>query len=217
MSRNLIASFLVVVSLSLGLANYAWAADSEVSVTDTGATDTVDSETSTEASKDDKGGLFGSLKLDKNKDSKSPLLIKSDTLKLNGKAKNFTYHGNVEIRRGDLFITSDTVVGTYNDKREIQTIVCEDNVVITRGDNLRASSNKAVYHVKAEEIDLTEGPELFHNGNNLTADKITLFLAEDRSKAEGNVRVKVQETQGFKAELKPKSESADTAKKTTAE
>ena len=69
---------------------------------------------------------------------------------------------------------------------------------------MRASSDKAVYDVKADTIELTEAPELFHNGNNLTADKVTLFLAEDRSKAEGNVRVKVQEAKDFESAFKDK-------------
>lgn len=124
-------------------------------------------------------------------DQKAPLLIKSKSLQLDSKERTFTYKDDVEVQKGDLVITADVVVGTYNEKNEIQKIVCQNNVVITRGESLRASSNRAVYFVDRDVIEMTEGPDLIHQGSALSADKITFYVAEDRSEAEGNVRVKV--------------------------
>lgn len=126
--------------------------------------------------------------------SDAPLFIKSDSLNLNSKQRVFMYQGNVEVSRGDLTITANAVEGRYDDSNKIQTVLCRGNVVITRGDTLRATANKALYTVAKETIQLTEAPELFHNGSALAADKITVFLRDDRSEAEGNVRVKVIKT-----------------------
>lgn len=120
-----------------------------------------------------------------------PVLIKSDSLNLNAKDRLFIYQGNVEVVRDDLTITAQTVEGRYDDQNRIKTILCKTNVVITKGDGLRATSNRALYKVDAAKIELTENPEVINKGNALAADKITVFIDEDRSEAEGNVRVKV--------------------------
>jgi lipopolysaccharide transport protein LptA len=120
-----------------------------------------------------------------------PILIKSDSLNLDSQGRKFTYRSNVEITKGDLLITADLVNGSYDEGGQIEKIICEKNVVITRGETLRATSNRADYDVKGSKIVLTEGPEINDKGNILDADKVTIFVDEDRSKAEGNVRVKV--------------------------
>ena len=120
-----------------------------------------------------------------------PLFIKSDTLELNSKEHVFTYKGNVEVVREDVTITAEIVEGQYDDKNQLQTILCRQNVVITKGESMRSTANRAVYHVASATIELTEGPELYREGNALAADKVTMYINEDRSEAEGNVRVKV--------------------------
>ncbi len=128
-------------------------------------------------------------------DEQAPVYIKSDSLSLDSTSRVFTYKGNVEIRKGDLTLTSDTVAGKYDEKNELQIVVCQGNVVVTRGETLRSIANKAVYRVPEATIVLTENPELMRQGNVLAADKITVFVDEDRSEAEGNVRVKVVNTE----------------------
>jgi len=123
--------------------------------------------------------------------SKDPLSIKSDSLTLDSKERIFSYKDNVEIVRGELTITSNLVKGFYDQENHIQNIVCDGNVVITKGPDMKASANKAFYSVKDATVELTEGPELINKGNALTADRITIFLNEDRSEAHGEVQVKV--------------------------
>lgn len=123
--------------------------------------------------------------------SSEPMLITSDTFQLDSKNQRFYYRDNVEIVKGDLTITADIMTGRYDNNNNLEEIVCENNVVITRGDRLRATSDKAVYDIPKEKILLTEGPELNDRGNVLTADRVTLFVKEDRSEADGHVKVKV--------------------------
>ena len=130
-------------------------------------------------------------------DSKdSPVFIRSDSLDVDSKGRIFTYYDNVEVLRGDMRITAERVIGRYDSSNQIEHIQCENNVVITRGDTLRANSNRAAYDVKKGMIVMTEAPELNDHGNVLTADKVTIDVTNDKSRAEGHVRVKVLKTEG---------------------
>jgi lipopolysaccharide transport protein LptA len=125
-----------------------------------------------------------------------PVYIRSTTVNLDSKQRVFVYRENVEITRGDLIITADVVTGKYSEANELETVLCEQNVVVTKGETLKATSNRAVYDVKKDIIVLTENPELNDRGNILLADKVTIYVADDRSEAEGQVRVKVNKTEG---------------------
>ncbi len=139
-----------------------------------------------------KGNPLKGLVRDSDKAEKNlPLLIKSDSLQVNAVERKFIYEGNVRAERGDILLTSDRMIGKYDKNNELETVVCEKNVVITRGADMRATSEHAFYDVKKAMVELTEGPELINKGNALTADKIRVFLDEDRSEAEGSVRVRV--------------------------
>ncbi|MDD2942120.1 MAG: lipopolysaccharide transport periplasmic protein LptA [bacterium] len=129
-------------------------------------------------------------------DSSQPLYINSNSLELDAEGRVFTYRGDVKISQGEMLITAEKVTGTYDDKNQMDEVVCEKNVVISKGDNLRAAAQRGVYKVKDSVVTLTEGPEVYNKGNILTADVIRVFLNEDRSEAEGNVRVKVVQTEG---------------------
>ena len=134
--------------------------------------------------------LLGAFRSDE-KAEKQPLYVKSQKLRVDSVSRIFSYDGEVEIIQGDMQITAERVKGTYDKEQNLEKITCEDQVVITKGTGLRASANRAVFFVKKEIIELTEAPEVFREGNVLTADLVKIFVAEDRSEAEGNVRVKV--------------------------
>ncbi|MCB0345350.1 MAG: hypothetical protein KDD66_09530 [Bdellovibrionales bacterium] len=157
-------------------------------------------EAAAEASSNPLKGIMGdSSKMDKS----LPLLIKSDSLQVNAVERKFVYEGNVRAQRGDVMLTSDKMIGKYDEKNELDTVTCEKNVVITRGTDMRATSEHAFYDVKKAVVELTEAPELINKGNALTADKIRVFLNEDRSEAEGDVRVRVIQEAAEAAEAVP--------------
>lgn len=139
----------------------------------------------------DKSFMLGSFRSDKDKNEDQTIFIRSDSLNVDAKKRVFSYKGNVEVIRGDVQITAQAVRGSYNAKNEMQEIFCEDSVVITRGSGERASANRAIYDVPGEIIRLTEDPELYKDGSILSADIVKVYTNEDRSEAEGNVRVKV--------------------------
>ncbi|MCO6430763.1 MAG: hypothetical protein J5J00_07870 [Deltaproteobacteria bacterium] len=121
-----------------------------------------------------------------------PTFIKSDNLTLKSEERLFIYSGQVEVKQGDMILNSDTLEGRYSKDNKIEQLVAKDNVIIVKGDGIRANSQRAVYDAATETVTLTESPELQQNGSVLTADTIKIFLKDNRSTAEGAVRVKLE-------------------------
>lgn len=135
----------------------------------------------------DSKGLLGGTSVDKDF-GKLPTNITSDTLTLNAKSRIFVYKGNVVVTQGDMTLTSKIIEGSYNDQNQIQKIVAKGDVVITKQD-IKATSQLATYDAVAGIVTLTDNPQLLQGESVLIADRIKVFLNENRSNAEGNVRV----------------------------
>lgn len=133
---------------------------------------------------------------DKLSSTKVPTTITSESMSLKSKEQRFTYLGNVVLEKGDLRMTSKRLEGKYNDDQGIEELTAYEDVVITKGINIKARSNKAVYDKETETMVMTENPEVTQDQSILTADLVRIFLNENRSTAEGNVRVKLIETNG---------------------
>jgi lipopolysaccharide transport protein LptA len=123
--------------------------------------------------------------------SKLPTFIKASSLVLRGNDRVFAYEGGVEVRQGDLTLTATALEGKYTEKNQIDQLTAKDNVVIVKGENIRATGERAIFENATQTITLTNNPELQQEGSVLTADTIKIFLEENRSVAEGNVRVKL--------------------------
>jgi lipopolysaccharide export system protein LptA len=119
---------------------------------------------------------------------KLPTNIRSDSLTLNAKTRVFTYKGNVVVTQGDMTLTSKIVEGNYNEQNQIQKIVAKGDVIITKQD-INATSQLAAYDAVSSVVTLTDNPQLKQGESVLIADRIKVYLNEDRSQAEGNVRV----------------------------
>lgn len=121
--------------------------------------------------------------------SKEPTNISADSLTLLNEKRTFTYQGKVVVTQGDMTLTADFLDGNYSEKNEIQKITARQNVVITKGPEMRANGQRAEYDAVSRTIVLTETPGVEQNGSMLTADIIKIFIDENRSVAEGNVKV----------------------------
>jgi lipopolysaccharide export system protein LptA len=119
---------------------------------------------------------------------KLPTNITSDSLTVNAKSRVFTYKGNVIVTQGDMKLTSKEIDGSYSEQNEIQKILARGDVVITKQD-IKATSQLATYDAVASIVTLTDNPQLQQGESVLIADRIKIFLNENRSQAEGNVRV----------------------------
>jgi lipopolysaccharide transport protein LptA len=124
--------------------------------------------------------------------AKEPTFIKSDTLTLNADERVFIYSGNVEVKQGLMTLTCGEIEGRYNTNNQIDTIDARRDVVIIK-EEIRGTAQKAFFDAKTNTVTLTENPEVQQNGSILSADSIKIFLNENRSVAEGTVRVKLIE------------------------
>lgn len=137
-----------------------------------------------------------STKWDNLSSTELPTTITSDSMTLKSKEQTFVYSGNVVLKKGDFTMTSKKLEGRYNDDQGIEELRAFDDVHITKGETIKARSNKAVYDKSSETMILTDNPEITEDQSILTADIVTIYLTENRSLAEGNVRVKLIQTDG---------------------
>ena len=121
---------------------------------------------------------------------KLPTTITSDSLSINAKQRIFTYKGNVLVTQGDLLMKSKIIEGSYNEGNQIQKLVAKGDVVISKQE-IKATSQQAIYDATTAIVTLTDNPQLQQQGTVLIADRIKIFLNENRSQAEGSVRVTV--------------------------
>ncbi|MBM4124417.1 MAG: hypothetical protein FJ246_05625 [Nitrospira sp.] len=78
--------------------------------------------------------------------------------------------------------------------RAVNTIEASGHVRIEK-DEGSATSQKALYFASEEKIVLTGEPVAWQKGTKVTGQKITMYLAEDRSIVEGNSRVQIDQDQ----------------------
>ena len=133
------------------------------------------------------------------KNSKEPTIITSNQLELNTENRNFRYFGNVTVKNADTTLTCENLAGNYSVDHKLENLVATQNVVITKGQEMRAKSQKATLDNATQIIVLSDNPELIQNQSQLNADTITIFLKENRSSAQGNVRVKIIQDEKNKA------------------
>jgi lipopolysaccharide export system protein LptA len=119
---------------------------------------------------------------------KLPTNVTADSLSFNPKTRVFAYQGNVIVTQGDLKLTSKTLEGNYSETNQLQKLIARGDVVITKQD-INASGQTATYDAVAGIVILTDNPQLAQNQSILTADRIKIFINENRSQAEGDVRV----------------------------
>ncbi|RMD84084.1 MAG: hypothetical protein D6808_07595 [Candidatus Dadabacteria bacterium] len=125
--------------------------------------------------------------------SKEDTYITSRKVVINVETNEFSYRGSVVLRRGDMVLNSDRLDGRYNEKQGIDEMVATGNVSIEKGKSIKAVSQRAVYNKEEETMVLTEGPQVEENGSVLMADMVTILLRENKSLAEGNVRIRLLE------------------------
>ena len=140
---------------------------------------------------------------------KLPTNITSDALTFNAKNRVFAYQGNVQVTQGDMRLTAKTLEGTYSEKNELLKLVAKGDVFISKQD-IQATGQIASYDAVASIVTLTENPLLQQKESILRADKIKIFLNENRSQAEGDVRVTFVNTKDGAPGLAPAAHPAVT-------
>ncbi len=141
-----------------------------------------------------------------------PVVIHSNKLEADDKAKTITFWGDVAAKRDDFAIDCQKMV-VYLHKKPVQTqeegkaspridrIVATGEVKIVRSTGGTATAQKAVYYQEEEKLVLTGKPMVKQGNDFVAGDRITLFMAEDRSVVDSPQNGKV------KAVIFPKAET----------
>lgn len=165
-----------------------------------------------------------------------PIHISSRDLEFRYDEKRIVYRGEVVAVQGDVTMKSDTLTVIYEDaaspasvpptkkekqeksdeaaksnaKQRLKEIVAEGHVDITSGER-QARGKKAVFNESQRTVVLSGDAVVLEGGNQVTGDRVTVYLDEKRSVVEGGggnrraemVLIPEQEGEGKKGAKKP--------------
>jgi lipopolysaccharide export system protein LptA len=150
---------------------------------------------------------------------KEPIHIRSHDLEFFYNQKRIIYRGSVVATQGDSTLKSSTLTVTYEDTtatpaaqgggtanttkgQKIKEIIAEDNVEII-STTRQATCNKAIFSDTARTITLTGNATLRDEANEVTGQKVTIYVDEGRTTVEGDPKMILtpkQEDKGEKGE-----------------
>jgi len=136
---------------------------------------------------------------------KEPIHIRSHDLEFFYNQKRIIYRGAVVATQGDSTLKSSTLTVTYEDAtptptaqtggtanttqgQKIKEIIAEDNVEIT-STTRQATCNKAIFSDTARTIILTGNATLRDEANEVTGQKVTIYVDEGRTTVEGDPKM----------------------------
>lgn len=122
---------------------------------------------------------------------KDPIYITSDRMEVDQKKNIITYKGRVVTLQGEMTMRSEALTAYYNPgMKQLKEVVAEGKVHLTQGDRV-ATGSKAVFNDKDQTITLSGNPVVRQGNSEVSGDRITFYMEEDRAVAEGgNQRVK---------------------------
>jgi lipopolysaccharide export system protein LptA len=123
------------------------------------------------------------------KNVREPLVITSNSMNAEKLGDKVTFTGKVTLKKAGMTLTSDVMIIYYDiGSKDIRKVEAHGNVIV-RKEGRVAFSNDALYSNLQETIVLTGNASIIENENRIGGEKITLFLADDRSIVEGGGKV----------------------------
>lgn len=124
-----------------------------------------------------------------------PISIEADKMSSTEKTNSVLFEGDVDARQGDTRIRSDQMTVFYtqqdakkkNDEKvtqQVEKLVCEGNVEITRGEWL-GTSKKSIYLSDKRQFILMGDAKAWQGQNMVSGEKIIYYLDEERSEVIG--------------------------------
>lgn len=134
--------------------------------------------------------------------AESPIYIEADRMTSTEKNSAVLFTGDVDAKQGDLRIRSDKMTVYYTQKDEksekkeadaaqqVEKLICEGNVEITRDDWL-GTSDKMTYLSEKRQVILTGNAKAWQDQNMVGGEKIIYYMDEGRSEIVGGTAVTV--------------------------
>lgn len=190
-SRSSVSGALLLLS-----AVTAWADTANTKVTTPEeARTTITSQRMTVRNQENKAVFEGAVIL-----TKGTLVVHSDVMVVFFKSTDST-PGKSSDSTASAAVDNSAPTATRSDElpvmsnRAVSTIEATGKVKIFKADG-QATCRKAVYDGASEKIVLTGDPVAWQKGTRVTGQKITMYLAEDRSVVEGGSKVLIDQEEG---------------------
>ncbi|HEY8514471.1 MAG TPA: LptA/OstA family protein [Candidatus Binatia bacterium] len=137
-------------------------------------------------------GFLGDLSLSSRNE---PIVVRSNQLEFDYQANKVIYRGEVNVQQGDLAIDCKELVvnlarDEQSDSMELRDVTAVGDVVITQGER-KATGGKAIFDQQKRQIVLLENPVLHDGPNEVTGDRLVVYLDEGRSVVESSPQKRV--------------------------
>ena len=127
----------------------------------------------------------------------SPVEVTAERLISESKANQLIFSGNVEARRGELYVKADRLEVLQDaQSKKVSRMVAIGNVYITKGEQA-ATASRATFHESEQKVVLTGNPHAWEGSSEVWGEEMVLLLAEDKMIVTGGaqrVRVQMQPT-----------------------
>lgn len=128
--------------------------------------------------------LLTNVFAEEKKESVEPIIITSQSLINDNRARTATFEGNVVAKRGESTLYANKMVVYYEDEQKggnIKMIEVIGNVKLVKGERTITSHKATYFPVPEEKVVFTGEPRATDGKNLLTGEKITYFMKDDRS------------------------------------
>jgi lipopolysaccharide export system protein LptA len=126
-----------------------------------------------------------------------PVEVTAERMISESKANQIIFSGNVEARRGELYVKADRLeVLQEPQSKKVSQMVAIGNVYITKGEQA-ATASRATFHEREQKVVLTGNPHAWEGSSEVWGEEMVLLLAEDKMIVTGGaqrVRVQMQPT-----------------------
>jgi lipopolysaccharide export system protein LptA len=141
------------------------------------------------------GSVFAEEKTEQIKGPKGPIVVTSQTLLSDNKARTALFEGSVIAKTENMTLYSDKMLVYYAEgSGNVTKIDAEGSVKLVKKD-LVVTSKAANYFADEEKIIFTCEPKAIQKGDIITGTKMTYWMKEDRSFVE-NSRVLLENKKG---------------------
>ena len=135
------------------------------------------------------------------KKAQEPILVTSNRMEAEKLGDKVTFIGNVVLKKEGMTLSSDRMIVFYEPRTKgVREVEAHGNVVVSKEGRV-ARSKDASYYTGDEKVVLTGDARIIENDNQLTGEKIVLFMRDGRSIVEGGKVLFYQDKEGKAPQL----------------
>ncbi|HEX7406476.1 MAG TPA: LptA/OstA family protein [Candidatus Binatia bacterium] len=127
---------------------------------------------------------------------REPISITADAMEFEYRTRVLAYKGSVVVIQGDMKLESNRLTVALDDHvdNQVKEVVADGNVRLSKGSRW-ATGGRAVFDQGRNTVVLSEKAELHDGPNQITGDRVVVYLNEERSVVEGRVKALLSPSQ----------------------